>query len=48
VVSFTPQPLYLPGLRATGTNLVGGCVGPRAGLNAVSKRENSIIATAGN
>jgi hypothetical protein len=34
VVSFTPRPLH-PGKRAPGTHWIGGCVGARAGLNAV-------------
>jgi len=34
VVSFTFQPLYLPG-----TDCIGDWVGPRAGLNAVANRK---------
>jgi hypothetical protein len=39
VVSFTPRPLY-PRERAAGTRWTGGRVGPRAGLNAVTKKKN--------
>jgi hypothetical protein len=40
LASFTPQALY-PGERAPGTHWIGGWVGPRAGLNAVAKRNNT-------
>jgi hypothetical protein len=39
VVSFTPQPLYLRGNAPPHTHWIGGCVGPRAGLDAVEKRK---------
>jgi hypothetical protein len=47
VVSFTPRSLYR-GVTGPGTHWGGGCVGPRAGLDAVAKGKNSIIAPAGN
>jgi hypothetical protein len=38
MVSFTPRPLYLRE-RAPDTHWIGGWVGPRAGLDMVSKRK---------
>jgi len=38
----TPRPLYAR------THWIGGWVGPGTGLEAVGKRKNPIIATAGN
>jgi hypothetical protein len=38
VVNFTPRPLY-PQEKSPGTHWIGGLVGSRAGLDAVSKRE---------
>jgi hypothetical protein len=38
VVSFTPRPLYPQG-KSTGTDWIGGWVGPRAVLDAVVKRK---------
>jgi hypothetical protein len=38
VVSFTPR-LLSPRERTPGTNWIGGWVGPRAGLDKVSKRK---------
>jgi hypothetical protein len=37
-----------PGVRASGTYLQEVWVGPKAGLDVVAKRKNSIIAPAGN
>jgi len=37
-----------PEIRASGTHCKGGWVGPRAGLDAVARRKNPIIAPAGN
>jgi hypothetical protein len=37
-VSFTPWPLY-PRERAPGSHLIGGFVGPRAGLDAAVRRK---------
>jgi hypothetical protein len=37
---------FNPGVRALGTDWIGGWVGPRSGLNAVVKRKNLIIAPA--
>jgi hypothetical protein len=34
--------------RAAGTHRIGGWVGTKAGLDAVARRKNSIIAAAGN
>jgi len=39
VASFTPRPLY-PRCKPPGTRWIGGWVGPRAGLEAVAKRNN--------
>jgi hypothetical protein len=36
--SFTPQPVYPRGERASGTHCIGGWVGPRAGLDGVQRR----------
>jgi hypothetical protein len=38
IVSFTPRPLY-PGERTSGTQWIGGLVGPRAGLDTVVGRK---------
>jgi len=38
VVRFTSLPLY-PGKRAHGTNLAGGLVGSRAGLDALGREK---------
>jgi hypothetical protein len=38
MVSFTNRPLY-PRERDPGTHWIGGCIGPRAGLDAVVKRK---------
>jgi mannosyltransferase OCH1-like enzyme len=38
IVSFTSQPLY-PWERGSGTHWIGGWVGPRTGLDTVSKRK---------
>jgi hypothetical protein len=37
VISFTPQPLYAQG-KSPGTRKIGVWVGPRAGVDAVVKR----------
>jgi hypothetical protein len=42
VVSFTPWPLY-PREKSRRNHCIGGWVGPRAGLDAVNKRNISII-----
>jgi hypothetical protein len=47
VVSFTPYPLY-PGEKAPGTHSIEGWVGSRAGLDALEKKKNPIIACARN
>jgi hypothetical protein len=39
-------PAALPPLKAPGTHWIGGCVGPRAGFDAVEKEKN--LAPAGN
>jgi hypothetical protein len=39
---------FTSGERAFGTHRIGGWVGPSAGLDAVGKRENAIIDSAGN
>jgi hypothetical protein len=39
VVSFTTSPLY-PEEKALRTYWIGGCAGPRAGLEGVEKRKN--------
>jgi hypothetical protein len=38
MVTFTPRPLY-PRVKKTGTHLIGGWEGPRAGLDDVEKRK---------
>jgi len=39
---------FTPGEKSPGTHRIGGWVGTRAGLDAVAKRKNPIIAPAGN
>jgi hypothetical protein len=39
VVSVTPRPRFTPGGRTPGTHWIGGWVGPRAGLDAETKRK---------
>jgi hypothetical protein len=39
VVSITPRPRFTPGERTPGTHCTGGWVGPRAGLDAETRRK---------
>jgi hypothetical protein len=39
VVSVTPRPRFTPGERTPGTHWIGGWVGPRAGLDAGTRRK---------
>jgi hypothetical protein len=46
VASFAHRLIY-PAVTAAGTHSVWGWVGPRAGLDAVAKRKNPLIAPTG-
>jgi len=39
---------FTPGVKAPGTHWIGGWVGARSGLDAVAKRRNPTIDSAGN